>query len=167
LEGFCKTSIEGLLTKDLISFPDFRGEFGKLFLNNEFIEEDFAISYKHVLRGLHHTIKGHRLFTPIYGRFYVVALDIREDSDTKNMWFPFSINLGNRKSFLIPPGVAFGYLAIDEVNIVHYKWENKYDSSLERTIRFDDERYGIYWPISKNNMIISERDYYCDESLIR
>jgi dTDP-4-dehydrorhamnose 3,5-epimerase len=136
-------------------------------LNNSFVEEDAAISHMNVLRGLHHTIKGNRLFTPLYGRLYIIALDIREDSETKNYWVPFNIEDGNRMSFLIPPGIAFGYLVLSPVAIVHYKWETKYDESLERTIRFDDERYGIFWPISKSNMIISERDYYADESYIR
>lgn len=155
------------MTKPLKYFPDFRGEFIKLFLNNNFIEEDAAISYKNVLRGFHYTLKGNRIHTVLYGRFYIVALDIREDSETKNMWFPFNINQGNRCSFLIPPGVAFAYLVLSDVGICHYKWQNEYDQSLERTIRFDDERYGVYWPVDKKNIIISERDYYCDEELIR
>jgi dTDP-4-dehydrorhamnose 3,5-epimerase len=167
MEGFSQTSIQGLLIKTVKSFPDFRGEFGKLFLNNHFVEEDFAISYKNVLRGFHYTISGRRLYTTLYGRFYIVALDIREGSETEGLWVPFNINHSNRCSFIIPPGVAFAYLVLSDIGVCHYKWEFKYDQSLERTIRFDDERYNVYWPIHKNNMIISERDFYCDESLIR
>jgi dTDP-4-dehydrorhamnose 3,5-epimerase len=151
----------------LVYFPDFRGEFGKLFLDNYFTEEDYAISYKNVLRGFHLTTKGYRLYTPIYGRFYIVALDTREDSPMKNKWHPFYIDHGNRMSFLIPPKVAFAYLALSELCICHYKWENQYDSSLEETIKFNDPKYKVYWPMDESNFIISERDFYCNEKLIR
>jgi dTDP-4-dehydrorhamnose 3,5-epimerase len=165
LEGFLPTSIKNLLVKNLKYFPDFRGQFIKLFLNNSFVEEDAAISYRGVLRGLHYTLEGCRIFTPLFGRFYVVALDLQEGSQTLYEWVPFNVHEGNRQSFLIPPYVAFGYLVLSDVGIVHYKWQNKYDDSLERTVGYDDHTFNIYWPIK--NPILSERDYFCDEKRIR
>ncbi len=90
-KGFVETDIKGLLTRKLVSFPDFRGEFIKLNQNSTFKEQDMAISTKFVLRGFHYVIKYNRIFTPIYGRAYVVFVDMR-DGENKYFSAPAAIN---------------------------------------------------------------------------
>jgi dTDP-4-dehydrorhamnose 3,5-epimerase-like enzyme len=167
LEGFVETPIEGLFTKPLKEIPDFRGSFIKLSLNSPFVEQDVAISHHHTLRGLHYVTEGYRIFTPIFGRAYCVFLDLQEGSDTMYHWFPSTIGDGNKQRFLIPPYVACAYLVLSSTFIVHYELEFGYDESKQRTIRFDDEKYGIYFPGNHKNFIISERDFYVREDLIR
>jgi dTDP-4-dehydrorhamnose 3,5-epimerase len=167
MEGFFKTQIENLLSKPLKVIPDFRGEFQKISLNSPFVEQDVATSTNNVLRGLHYVTEGRRVFTPIFGKLYCVFLDIQDESETKYDWFPITINDSNRQSFLIPPYVACGYLVLSETAVVNYELEFKYDESKQRTIRFDDERFNIYWPGNKKNFILSERDYFVDEKRIR
>jgi dTDP-4-dehydrorhamnose 3,5-epimerase len=164
--GFLRTSITNLLSKPLKTIPDHRGEFIKLPISN-FEEEDIAMSHKNVLRGLHFVTSGYRIFTPIYGRLYCVFLDVMKNSPTKDDWFSMTIDSSNRESFLIPPYVACAYLVLSDLCMIHYKLEFKYDESFQRTIRFDDERFNIYWPGSKDSFILSERDFFCDEKLIR
>jgi dTDP-4-dehydrorhamnose 3,5-epimerase len=160
------TSIQNLLTKPLHSIPDHRGKFLKLFLNNTFVEEDISISYRNVLRGIHYQTEGSRIFTPIYGRAYVVFLDLQENSPTRYDNWSLTIDDSNRQSFVIPPYVGCGFLVLSDLVMVHYKWEFKYDQSHQRTICYDDENFNIYWPLSVDP-ILSERDFYADESLIR
>jgi dTDP-4-dehydrorhamnose 3,5-epimerase len=164
---FLKTSIENLLSKPLKTIPDHRGEFVKISINNQFAEEDMSISYNNVLRGIHYVTEDYRMFTPIYGRLYLVFLDLQEGSSTKYDWFSLTVDQSNRQTFLIPPYVGCGHLILSPIGIVHYKLENKYDESFQRTIRFDDDRFNIYWPGDHSKFILSERDYYVDEKLIR
>ena len=167
MKNFLPTQINRLLSKPLKVIPDFRGEFQKISLNSPFVEQDVAISMNNVLRGLHYVTEGYRIFTPIFGKLYCVFLDVQEESETIYDWFPITINDSNRQSFLIPPYVACGYLVLSETAVVNYELEFKYDESKQRTIRFDDERFNIYWPGNKKNYILSERDYFVDETRIR
>ena len=167
MKDFLPTQINGLLSKPLKVIPDFRGEFQKISLNSPFVEQDMAISGNYILRGLHYVIEGKRIFTPVFGKLYCVFLDVQDESKTKYDWFPITINDSNRQSFLIPPYVACGYLVLSETAVVNYELEFKYDESKQRTIRFDDERFNIYWPGNKKNYILSERDYFVDEGKIR
>ena len=162
---FFPTSVSGLLMKPVISIPDFRGRVLKLFTNNDFPDENISVSYRNVLRGIHYVTEGYRILTPIYGSLYVVFLDLQEGSPTKYDVLSMTINESNRKSFLIPPYIGCGFLVLSGVGIVHYKWKPKYDQSKQRTVCYDNENFNIYWPII--DPILSERDFYADESLIR
>jgi len=110
--------------------------------------------------------KGHRIFTPIYGRLYVVFLDVQDGSKTKFDSFYLTIDDSNRQSFLVPPYVGCAFLVLSDLAIVHYKFEFEYDQSKQRTICYDDENFNIYWPCT-GDFILSERDFYADESLIK
>jgi len=167
MEGFFQTSITNLLSKPLKTIPDFRGEFQKISLNSPFVEQDMAISHYNVLRGLHYVTEGHRIFTPVYGKLYCVFLDVQEESETKNDWFGITIGNSNRQRFLIPPYVACGYLVLSTSGIVHYELQHVYDESKQRTIRFDNKNYNIYFPGDHKSYTISERDHFADETLIR
>lgn len=167
MEGFLPTQINGLLSKPLKVIPDFRGSFIKLFLNNPYLEEDMAVSTKNVLRGFHFVTEGNRLFTPVYGKLYVAFLDFQDTSKTKYDWFGITIDESNRQSFLIPPFVGCAYLVISDFTVVHYKLELEYDESKQKTIRFDDYRFNVYFPGDHKSYILSERDYFVDEKRIR
>jgi len=167
MDNFLPTQINGLLSKPLKVIPDFRGEFQKISLNSPFVEQDMAVSYNNVLRGFHYVTEGRRIFSLVHGRLYCVFLDIQEESDTKNDWFGITLDSSNRQRFLIPSYVACSYLVLSPVAIVHYELEFEYDESKQKTIRFDDERFNVYFPGDHKGYILSERDYFIDESLIR
>ncbi len=60
---------------------------------------------------------------------------------------------------LTPPGVGNGFLVLSENSVFNYKWayEGKYpDVEDQFTIKWNDERLNIDWPIS--NPILQQRD---------
>ena len=167
MEGFNKTEIENLLSKPLKVIPDFRGSFIKLGTPPLYVEENISMSHRKTLRGIHYETEGCRTFTPIYGRLYVVFLDLQDNSSSKDDWFSLTIDESNRQTFRIPPYVGCGFLVLSDLVTIHYKWQLKYDQGRQRTIRFDNPLYNIYWPGDHEDFILSERDYYVDENLIR
>ena len=70
-----------------------------------------------------------------------------------------SLSAINKKTLLIPPGVANGFLVLSKESIYSYKlaYNGKYkDTKDQFTINYDDPLFNIKWP--KRNYILSKRD---------
>jgi len=148
-------------------FYDFRGEYLETFnkenykaLNvpDEFIQDDISISYKHVLRGFHGDFKTWKLVQCVYGSIYVVIIDNNKESKTYYQWQAFTLNDKNRYQLLVPPGFGNSLLAMTDIIVYSYKQTTYYERASQFTIAPFNPYLGIYWPIAKENIIISERD---------
>ena len=64
----------------------------------------------------------------------------------------------NKRQLFIPRGFAHGFLVLSENAVFTYKVDNVYAPQAEASIRFDDPDIGIEWPISSDEIIISEKD---------
>ena len=64
----------------------------------------FTHSRKNVLRGLHGDNETWKHITCVYGAFYLVVVDYREDSPRYLQWDSFTLDDKNCKSVLVPPG---------------------------------------------------------------
>ena len=62
----------------------------------------FTRSRKNVLRGLHGDNETWKHITCVYGAFYLVVVDYREDSPTYLQWDSFTLDDKNCKSVLVP-----------------------------------------------------------------
>lgn len=167
MDSYSELSIKNLLSKPLKIVPDYRGPFIKLGAKIPFAEQNVSISTKGVLRGFHYQTKGYKLLTPIHGKIYLVFLDLQEDSETNSEWISMTVGDHNRQTFYIPPYIATVFLSLSDLIIMHYNLELPYNVSEQRIIRFDDDRYNVYWPGDKKSYILSEQDYYADDNLIR
>lgn len=146
------------------SFEDFRGELYTVFKtgdynNLHFNHDKVSISRKNVLRGLHGDSKAHKLVTCLSGEVLLVIIDNRKDSPNYLKWDSIILTEKNRIQVLIPPMFANGHLVLSKSATFFYKWsyEGNYpDVDEQFTIKWDDPKVGIYWPIDKP--ILAKRD---------
>ena len=64
----------------------------------------------------------------------------------------------NKKQLWIPKGFAHGFLSLSNDNVIQYKTTNYYSPKHEITIRWDDEKINVKWPIQYKKVIISKKD---------
>tara|TARA_R110000822_G_scaffold161851_1_gene302203 strand:+ start:268 stop:744 length:477 start_codon:yes stop_codon:yes gene_type:complete len=146
------------------SFEDFRGELYTVFKKEdsdlEFNHDKVSISRQNVLRGLHGDSKSWKLVTCLSGEIYFVVVDNRPNSSNYLKWDWEVLTSKNKKQILIPPMFANGHLVLSNEATFFYKWsyEGKYpDVEDQFTLKWDDPKIGIHWPISKP--LLSKRDY--------
>lgn len=161
-----ETSLPGVLKIERYAFEDFRGKYGEIYardayhelgINIDFVEQDFSMSKKNVLRGLHGDDKTWKLISCLYGSFYLVVMNYDQKSKYFGKWESFVLNPENRLQILIPPRHANGHLILSDWAIFHYNQSEYYtDGKNQFTVKWNDPRFNIQWPI--NNPILSKRD---------
>lgn len=161
-----QTSLPGVLkiTKRGF-FEDHRGFYGEIYKKKEyfdvgitidFVEQDFSLSRKNVLRGLHGDPKTWKLISCPYGEFYLVVLNYDGNSPYFSKWEAFTLNQEGPQ-ILIPPMYANGHLILSDWAIFHYNQSEYYtDGSNQFSVSWNDSRFNISWPIE--NPILSARD---------
>lgn len=162
---FVKTKLDGVVLVKPDIHEDFRGNYTEtynreLYAKNgipvEFVADACSVSSKHVLRGLHGDKKTWKLIDCRYGRFYLVILNLVEGSPQYGQWESFTLSDSNRWQVLVPPQFANAHLALTDTIVFHYKKSEYYDPNGEFTLRYDDPRFNIWWPIK--NPLLSTRD---------
>ncbi|HOO77049.1 MAG TPA: dTDP-4-dehydrorhamnose 3,5-epimerase family protein [bacterium] len=122
----------------------------------EFVQDDYSFSYRHVLRGIHADDVTWKLVYCPFGRFYLVIVDCCEGSASFGRWESFTLSSENRLQVLSPPGHGVAHLVTSPEAVFGYKQSTYYDRKSQRTYRWDDPAFGIYWPVDKP--ILSPRD---------
>jgi dTDP-4-dehydrorhamnose 3,5-epimerase len=161
-----QTELEGVLQiRPSTIFEDFRGSYIEIYneqlyssagIRVKFVQDDISVSSRNVLRGIHGDNKTWKLISCLYGRFYLVVVNCRQDSKDFGKWQAFTLSDSNRLQVLIPPNYGLAHLIMSETALFHYKQSTIYDRKSQFTYRYDDPRFNIYWPIQ--NPILSERD---------
>jgi len=165
-----RLEIDGLMVFEPRVFEDERGAFFESFnlarfrdatgLDVDFVQDNHSISHKNVLRGLHYQVDPHaqgKLVRVVRGAAWDVAVDIRAGSPTYGKWAAVELTAANRKQFWIPAGFAHGFLALEDNTEFLYKTTTYWHAASERTIRWDDAKIGVEWPLDENP-IISKKD---------
>ncbi len=160
--------ISGLVLIESLTHSDERGffmetyrvdEFEKAGIKDEFVQDNYSMSVKGVIRGLHFQVKPHvqsKLVRCVRGEIYDVAVDLRRRSKTFGKWLGVKLSASNKRMFYIPAGFAHGFSTIsDEAEIV-YKVDGLYSREGERGIVFNDPRLAIDWKVEKP--IVSSKD---------
>ncbi len=148
-------------------YSDSRGFFQELYhhdryaeagLNVEFVQDNFSRSCRGVLRGLHfQTQKPQgKLVQVLRGTLLDVVVDLRHDSPTLGQWHSWELSEHNHHQLYIPPGLAHGFLALDEDCDLLYKCTELYQADDQNTLAWDDETVGIQWPT--RSPILSGKD---------
>jgi dTDP-4-dehydrorhamnose 3,5-epimerase len=162
-----KTKIKGLILIKTNQYFDNRGYFfesfnqkiySKIDIKNSFVQDNFSISKKNVLRGLHYQRKNSqgKLIRVIKGKILDIAVDIRKNSKTFGKHQSFILSEENCKQLWIPKNFAHGFLSLSPNTIVNYKCTDFYDPIDQNTIIWNDKDLNIKWPIKKP--IISKKD---------
>ena len=115
----------------------------------QFVQDNHSKSKKGILRGLHYQTENTqgKLVRVISGEVFDVAVDIRKESATYGEWVGVYLSAENKRQLWIPMGFAHGfYVTSDEAEFV-YKCTDYYNPQSEISIKWNDERIGIDWPI--------------------
>ncbi len=159
-----KTKIKDLLILKSKNFSDNRGYLREIFrkdiLNENFPFDLISFSNKNVLRGLHFQSKFSqaKLITVTNGKIFDVAVDLRRKSKTFGKYFSIILSEKDDFSFYIPENFAHGFLCMSKSCTIHYKLSNYRNPKYEKTIRWNDNKLKIKWPVKKP--ILSKKDKY-------
>ena len=159
-----KTKIKDLLILKSKNFRDNRGYLREIFrkdiLNKNFPFDLISCSNKNVLRGLHFQSKFSqaKLITVTNGKIFDVAVDLRKKSKTFGKHFSIILSEKDDFSFYIPENFAHGFLCMSKSCTIHYKLSNYRNPKYEKTIRWNDNKLKIKWPVKKP--ILSKKDRY-------
>ncbi|MBP9728039.1 MAG: dTDP-4-dehydrorhamnose 3,5-epimerase [Candidatus Moranbacteria bacterium] len=166
-----KTALEGVLIITPDVYTDERGMFMETFqesryrealglsADERFVQDNFSVSKKGVLRGLHYQASPFamgKLVQVSRGRVLDVAVDIRSGSPTYGKHVMVELSADNYKQFWIPIGFAHGFVALEDDTVFTYKCTNVYSKEHDRGIRYDDPALSIDWSV--DTLIVSEKD---------
>ena len=162
-----KTKIKGLILIKTSKYFDSRGNFFEAFnqniyskvgIKNKFVQDNFSVSKKNVLRGLHYQKNKPqgKLVSVLKGEILDIAVDIRKNSNTFGKYQSFILSDKNFKQIWIPKNFAHGFLSLTSNTIVNYKCTDFYDPKDQNTIIWNDKDLKIRWPVK--NPIISKKD---------
>ncbi len=168
--NYIQTEINGVWLIEPRVFSDQRGYFMEAFKEDEFkanvgdvhfVQDNESQSSFGVLRGLHYQKDEYsqaKLVRVIKGKVLDVAVDLRKSSPTFGKYVSVELSDENKRQFFIPRGFAHGFLVLSEEATFTYKVDNSYAPQYEASIRYNDESIGIDWPISQEQMILSDKD---------
>ncbi|UPR47533.1 dTDP-4-dehydrorhamnose 3,5-epimerase [Vibrio cyclitrophicus] len=126
----------------------------------QFVQDNHSKSKKGILRGLHYQTENTqgKLVRVVSGEVFDVAVDIRKNSPTLGQWVGEYLSAENKRQLWIPEGFAHGfYVTSDEAEFV-YKCSDYYNPDKEISIKWDDRRLAINWPIDNTEPTISSKD---------
>jgi dTDP-4-dehydrorhamnose 3,5-epimerase len=111
-----------------------------------------------VLRGIHlqcpHSQA--KLVSVLDGEVFDVAVDLRVGSPAFGRWHGERLSAENKRQLFVPAGFGHGFVVTSEHALFSYKCTDYYHPECERTVRWDDPRLGIAWPIS--DVEVSDKD---------
>jgi dTDP-4-dehydrorhamnose 3,5-epimerase len=124
-----------------------------------FVQDNVSFSQRGVLRGLHfqHPFGQGKLVGVLAGEVFDVAVDVRRGSPTFGRWAGERLSAENKRQLYIPAGFAHGFLVMSPQALFAYKCTEYYHPEAERSIRWDDPRIGIEWPI--DGPVVSAKDH--------
>ncbi|OGC23292.1 dTDP-4-dehydrorhamnose 3,5-epimerase [candidate division WOR-1 bacterium RIFOXYB2_FULL_42_35] len=168
---FEKTNIPGVLEITIDPFRDPRGyfmeahnqaDFKKNGLEVNFIQDNESKSEKGTVRGLHYQINPNpmgKLVRCVTGRIFDVGVDVRKGSATFGQWVGRILSGENKKMFYFPPGIAHGFLCLEDDTYVYYKCTGLYSPKDERALLWNDPGLGIAWPLDQvKEVLVSDKD---------
>ena len=161
------TALPDVLLVEPRAFGDARGYFFESYsarryaeagIPAAFVQDNVSLSQRGVLRGLHfqHPYDQGKLVGVLRGEVFDVAVDVRRDSPSFGRWVGECLSAENKRQLYIPPGFAHGFLVTSDEALVAYKATEYYHPEAERSIRWDDARIGIAWPI--DGPVLSTKD---------
>ena len=151
------SGIEGVVIEPLERFTDERGAFTEWARFSAFPDDlkqaNHSRSTAGVLRGLHYHRNQADLWYVVRGRAQVALADLRDPPNARTHVFTMD---GDDPQFAyIPPGVAHGFLALTDLDLI-YLVTQEFDGSDEHGIAWNDPELAIPWESS--DPILSERD---------
>ena len=170
--NYIKTEIPDVWVCEPKVFADARGYFMETWRASDFnehighevnfVQDNQSMSSRGVLRGLHFQ-KGEfsqaKLVRVLQGTVVDVAVDLRKSSPTFGKYVMVELSAENKRQLFIPRGFAHGFQVLSDTAVFTYKVDNIYAPQAECSIRYDDQKIGIAWPITNpQELLLSEKD---------
>ena len=170
--NYIKTEIPDVWVCEPKVFADARGYFMETWRASDFnehighevnfVQDNQSMSSRGVLRGLHFQ-KGEfsqaKLVRVLQGTVVDVAGDLRKSSPTFGKYVMVELSAENKRQLFIPRGFAHGFQVLSDTAVFTYKVDNIYAPQAECSIRYDDPKIGIAWPITNpQELLLSEKD---------
>ena len=136
-----------------------KGEFEKVGIAGEFVQDNHSKSKYGVLRGLHFQKQPYaqaKIVRCVRGEIYDVAVDLRKDSPTFGKYVGVNLSEYNKYQLYIPGGCAHGFLVLSDAAEVFYKVDNVYAPEYEGGLIWSDPDVNANWP--NDNPILSPKD---------
>jgi dTDP-4-dehydrorhamnose 3,5-epimerase len=166
------THIEGLVEIFPQVFGDERGyfmetfnagDFTRLGLETNFVQDNQSHSRKGVLRGLHFQTQHQqgKLVRCLTGQVFDVAVDLRQGSPTYGQYASVILDGEQKNMFYVPPGFAHGFLVLTETATFTYKCTDLYHPEFEGGLPYNDPDLDIDWPLEQlgdTPVSLSEKD---------
>jgi len=164
-----ETSLPGVLVLEPRIFRDERGSFFETFnlarmvdlgLPAEWKQDNFSLSKRNVIRGLHYQIgepQG-KLVRVVTGAALDVIVDLRKSSPTFGQHTTVELSGEGSLMVWIPVGFGHGFSALTETLALSYKVTDYYSPKAERTVLWNDPELGIDWKVSAEDAIVSSKD---------
>lgn len=155
--SFLDVSIDGAKLIEPRVFGDDRGFFMETWnaatfaaagLDLSFVQDNHSMSAAGVLRGMHFQVgrpQG-KLVRVVAGAAYDVIVDLRRSSPTFGQWYGVELSAENRRMLWAPPGMAHGFVSLQDGTQFVYKCTEFYAPELERSLLWNDPEVGIEWP---------------------
>lgn len=164
---FSKGRIIGSYVIELDRYSDERGFFMETYQKKKYVEKGVCVNFvqdnrssskRNILRGLHYQRDNPigQLISVIRGKIFDVGVDLRPNSSTFGLSMSIVLSEENKSQVYLPPGVAHGFYAMDEINEISYKCTDYYYPDQEFGVNWQDPAFDIEWP--SNNPILKARD---------
>jgi dTDP-4-dehydrorhamnose 3,5-epimerase len=152
------TEIAGVVLSRPDVHGDDRGRLVEMFRASvypeRFVQAHHSRSRRNVLRGLHFHRKQADLWYVVSGRVRVGLADLRV-REKRSLVQTLVLDAEEPAALYIPPGVAHGFLALNEVDLIYWVSE-EYDGTDEFGVAWNDPTLAVPWGIDKP--ILSRRD---------
>lgn len=163
-----KHAPEGVKFLNYSRFHDDRGSFFRVLELRENVRQDLDISIasndlKHTLRGFHFnkskTLEN-KYVTVLAGSIFDVLVDLRPEQESYLDWYGFVFSAKDESTLHVPPGIAHGYLTLEDRTLVSYVMDCAFSEYDYGRIRWDDPSLDVRWPFEPK--IISSQDRFAD-----
>jgi dTDP-4-dehydrorhamnose 3,5-epimerase len=119
-----------------------------------FVQSNHARSREHVLRGLHYHREQADAWYVAAGEARVGLADLRGGPEALRV-MTLELSAGDPAVLYLPPGVAHGYYAVTEVDLIYWVTRS-FDGTDEYGVPWDDPQLAVPWKVS--DPILSARD---------
>ena len=173
-------SLPGVKLIEPTYFDDNRGYSAEAYnfrtLREYDIDTKFVVDYicfnkeAGTIRGIHFQNNPHpqvKLVRVLHGEVLDFVVDLRKDSPTYKQWISMTISEENRKQIYLPSGYGHAYVTKAPGTVVLYKFDDYYDRSLVRAVRWNDPELALGWDVT--DPILSASDskapFLCDSDV--
>lgn len=166
---FTETKLKGAFLIRWKKVEDHRGFFARGWCREEFAQHglnpdmhQLNVGFSHkkgTLRGMHYQEKPHaeaKFVRCTRGAIFDVIIDLRPGSPSRGEWFGAELDADNGLMLYAPEGFAHGYQTLADGTEMYYMTSAAYASTAARGVRYDDQVFGIQWPLPVGT--ISEPD---------